>query len=192
MDDFQPLVKESSELMTQLSREVETLRSKLAEREALQNALKDLQTEINALQLDRIPDLMVQADIRSFTTPSGSRVTIGPIVQATWPKEEMVVEQAIHWMDDHGLSGLVSAAVTIDYGRANREAALALYEQMRQLNNAKTSFAQKVHPQTLSKAFRDMLKNGDEIDSAAMDLFAVFAGNKATIEERVASPLVRK
>ena len=179
MDEFAPLVKARDDTLTNLSTNVERLRGKLAERTALENALELLGKEITELEIERIPDLMFEAGLQKFVTTDGAMIEVKQVVTATWPKETEKAEAAIRWLEETHNEGVLKVQVSADYGKANRDKAIALFNQLRGDNQVKVTLTENVHANTLNKLMRDCLRIGTQI----YDGLGLFTRNKAVLKE---------
>jgi hypothetical protein len=127
----------------------------------------------------RIPDLMFEAGLQKFVTVDGATISLSQVVEATWPKETEKAETAIRWLEETHNEGVLKVQVSVDFGRANRDKAIALYNQLRGDNQTNVTISEGVHGMTLKKLMRDCLKLGTHVH----EVLNLFTANKAVLKE---------
>lgn len=152
--------------------------------ESLNEALKAQSGRFHHLKSKLLPELMAEAMLPEFkwldptSNLPGVKIKIADYVSGSLPKEEFDREVAIEKLVEHGGEKLLTATITIDFPKSEREVAMKLLEELegRKLD---ISFKEGVHAQTLCAFVREKLKNGEEIPYEEL---GVHVGKTAKIE----------
>lgn len=124
-----------------------------------------------------LPELMREVGLSSVRLESGETVTVTDDVSAAIPAA--MRERAFQWLEEHGFGGLIKTELTIQYGRDERETALADAERIAELTGRAPSVGQTVHTQTLRAFIREQMEKGNTVP---FDLFGVHPYSEAKIK----------
>lgn len=140
-----------------------------------EQALKDAKTALREIAEQRIPELMDEYGVETFTTRAGLHVAIQEIIRASIPKAH--TQEAIAWLREHGHAALIKRTVAVQFGAGEDEYAEATHAELERQGYA-VQDAAKVHPQTLGAFVRERLEAGEELPQ---DLLGVYRQRVAKI-----------
>lgn len=184
-DDFNPDELDLTD-GSQLDSTLLSLRNAIHEAIELEATIQELEEELaahkkalNHIQTVALPTSMAQLGL-SEATVDDVRITIGQKVVGAWPKEAEAARKAAKWLEDHGAGSLIKMEVALQFGRGDRNAAIAMVENLQGEGYAPT-VNEVVHPQTLYAFARDRLKNGEDVD---LDVLGLTVLQKAQLKRR--------
>jgi len=141
----------------------------------VEDNLKNLKQQADALSGEVIPTMMTEMNISTMKLADGSAVEVKPVYGASISIAKK--EEAYQWLRDNGLGDLIKNEVTVSFGRNEDNKAIA-YANLAQGQGFQPTQKLKVEPMTLKALVRERLESGQEMPS---ELFNVFAGNKTKI-----------
>ena len=142
------------------------------------NILAVLAERLRKIQEVAIPDLMASIGMKKFTLANGYTLTIKEDVFASMRAD--FIPQAVKWLDDHELGGIVKDDVIVKFGRGDAELAkkLMAFCESNQFNAAEKL---SVHPMTLKATVREQLAKGVEFPT---EFFSTGPIKKAIIKAK--------
>lgn len=175
--------------LTTTANEVLDLEARIEAREAELNALTKKRDH---LTMSVLPDLMFGAQLSELKLVNGKTIvikddlrasirTLATIQKIKDPAERAAAmfkrEQAIKWLRDNGLDGLLKTDVEVHLGKGQEAVA---HEAMRALEGVGVEpvMTQEVHAGTLSASLRELASQGIDID---FDLLNATLVRKAVI-----------
>ena len=141
-------------------------------------ALKAAKDRLNRLQLEDVPQLMIEVGVVDFVTDDGYHVTLSEEVKASITNAN--APGAHKWLTDNGFGGLIKTFVGVPFAASERDSALALREQL-EADKYDPELTERVHPSTLKAFVKERLEAGDEIP---FDLFSIHPFNKAKLKRK--------
>lgn len=148
-----------------------------AEVERLTEQLTAAKTALTRTRQEDLPELMRELGVTSIKLATGQTVTLNEVVHASIPVP--LRWQAFDWLTQHGFGGLIKTELTLEYGRDEREQAIADAAQIREMTRHSPIVAETVHPQTLRAFVREQLEAGKPVP---FDLFGVTTFSEAKIK----------
>ena len=132
--------------------------------EKYEEQLKKAKQGLRKISEDKLPTLMDELDMTTFSTKSGLTVTIKESIRASITKANNPAAMA--WLRENGHEKLIKHEVKIQ--PANEKEAAALTKKLAKVSYVDTT---SVHSQTLAKFVREKMEAGEDIPQ---DLFGVF------------------
>ena len=158
--------------LTRMANEVKSLEDQIS---ALQSQIADLAKRKSDLETREIPDALMEAGVRTFTTLEGITVSTKFVVGSI-PAEKK--EAAYQWLDEHGHSSIIKRGVSVKFDKGSEEAAEKAAEQLRVLGlDPKVTL--DIHPQTFMSFAREQINKGVVLPLVE---WGVFHGEKAVIK----------
>tara|TARA_Y100000310_G_scaffold160698_2_gene160480 strand:+ start:3547 stop:4116 length:570 start_codon:yes stop_codon:yes gene_type:complete len=167
-DDASPAVAGSNELamLSQLADDQRQAELELAMAEEATAAAKET---LAAIAEHRLPELMEQLGMASFTTQSGLSITISEKLRATLPKVRN--EQGVEWLEENGHGGSVKRTFVIRFNKGDEAWARKFQRDLNQRKKPVDSvIEQKVEPSTLRALLRRDLEAGVDVPD---DIFSI-------------------
>lgn len=146
--------------------------------ESAEAALKSLTKRRDNLVLNVLPDLMFGAQLSELKLINGRTLIIKDDLRASIRTLAMIQkikdagerrqallkrEQAIQWLRENGLDGLLKTDVEVHLGRGQEELAQQAMKALEGVG-AEPVMTQECHAGTLSAALRELASNGVDID----------------------------
>lgn len=151
----------------------------------LQMQIKEKEDELatakkrfNKLADEDLPQLMIELGVSKFSLNSGETVEIKPTYGAHIKAENK--PEAFEWLRTAGHGDLIKNTVSLSFGKGEDDRA-AHFVDVAVKNGHLPEQKTDIHPQTLKAWVKERIEGGDSIP---MELFGVFAGQKATIKKR--------
>lgn len=165
--------KKDMKRLTGLAARQLALEDEILEAKDRVTSLEESHRELSMLKL---PMLMTELGVSSFTLTTGESVAVRESIKASIPAKNWGA--AREWLCDNGHEALIKNQVTVAFGRGER--ALA-DEFVARTEREGLSPVRKegVHPQTLGAFVREQLEEGADIP---MDLLGVFQLRQTTIK----------
>jgi hypothetical protein len=137
----------------------------LARKEELEQQLKQVNAALRELESKDIPELLLLAGVKKFTTTDGTEVSYGTAYYGRADTPE-----AIEWLNTHGHGGLVKHEFKVPIAASDAAAAKALNKYLAQ---AGYSFEEKeyVHSSTMKAWLKEQISAGAPLPT---ELFSVF------------------
>lgn len=178
--DFDVIVTPAADQLKsieELANQAYTLTKLIDELEA---SLKVNKAELMTLTHKAIPDALAAAGTSSFTTTTGVKITIKDVMHGTLPKDDQKRAIAIRWLEENGGKSIIKSELVCEFekGSGNLEKKNRAAEALADMG---VPFADResVHPQTLCAFAREKIKNGEEVPT---ELLGLYAGRMAKIE----------
>ena len=146
--------------------------------QAAEEHVKELKREFKSYSHEKIPALMDEMGVESFTTDEGVSVGIKNVVHASITQENK--EQAFAWLRKEGLDDIIKNDVVVTFGKGEDNIAGDFIGQCEQ-QGLHTSAKTYIHPSTLKAFVKEMVSEGKSID---LDLFGAFMANVAQIRRK--------
>lgn len=143
-----------------------------------EEALKDAQGRLKALQEDVMPELMSVAGQEELTTIDGLKVSIKELVRGQPSKDNE--REAFKWLRESGNGGIIKSEVIADLGKADQEAVQKALETITAAG-LKAKAKQGVHWQTLGALVREKLAKGEVVP---LDLLGVHMWKQAEVKPK--------
>lgn len=140
-----------------------------------EDQLKSLQETQKDLKERRIPDLMDELNMASFTTKSGLKVGVKKKVRARIT--DATRGPAIEWFKEHNLERMVKNEFTLKLDKGEEEKAKELSSAIEGLGLTYTN-KKNVHPSSLSAFVRQRDAAGEDVPD---ELFNVYRYSEAKI-----------
>lgn len=159
--------------------------SKLAERQIeLENEVKYLEDVIaktkerlRIVQENHIPEAMAAIGMKKFTLSNGYSITVKEDVYASIRKD--FFNDAISWLNDNGLGGIVKDEIAVDFGKGNHDDLIALVDYCNKQGFSATEKV-SVHSQTLKATVKEQMCRGVQFPE---EFFSIAPVNKAVIKK---------
>lgn len=180
--------------------EMRGIMSRLAKYEEVARELKE---RFNKLQLEVLPDLMIQAGMQEFTLVTGETVTVKDFVNANIPSltsiedaddtEKAILldrrDKCIKWLKSVKAEAIIKNKLVAEFGKGQSKVASKFAKEIQKQGYA-SKVEETVHPQTLNKLIREKIADGIEVPS---EPFALFVGKKADINKpKAQAPAAKK
>lgn len=124
-----PVAADKSQELASL---VEAFDLKVKEIKDTEARLKQLKEEVKELEHTKLPDLMNQIGTNVFGIPGTDReCRIKPYYHATFPKDH--IEEAVQWLEDNQLDGVIKNTLTVEFPRGSAEAAKEIQQRVYQM-----------------------------------------------------------
>lgn len=193
--DTQPVAKDSLARLTSMAKHSLQIDREI---EALEERISSLKEEQRRIEYEDLPNAMLEANCPEFNVIDGESVKtvkVTDIVQASLPslsaiekaKDEVKGlleqrrEQCLRWLRrNHQGSSIIKNELVVDIGKGNQKAVKEFMDLARTYKLAATN-SETVHPQTLTKFIRELLKDEKTAPTVPLDTFAVFTGKQAKI-----------
>lgn len=145
--------------------------------ENLEEDIKLLKTSRDDLEKGKIPDLMGRLKLTEFKMDDGYKITSGPFVQASLPKEPELREKALGWLRNHGHEDLIKRNIVVSFDKGMDKKAEQLAEFARSIGMDPEDKAD-IHHMTYTAFIKEQLKNGVAIDA---EMMGAYVGQKAKV-----------
>lgn len=162
MSDLQRVVQ-LAELLLKLRQNVERLETEL----------KAAKEDVRRVEQEDLPDLMQELGLQTFKLATGEVVDVKQDVECGISEERRARAHA--WLTENGFGGLIKTEVVARFGRDQRDAAVAVAEQIG------GEMIERVHPATLKSFVKEQMEAGRAIP---FDLFAIHPFNRVKITSK--------
>lgn len=142
----------------------------------LDTDLKKAKEVQRRLEQEDLPELMREFDLSEIKLADGAAVKVVDDLDCSITEERRVTAHA--WLEEHGFGGLIKTAVTVDFGREEREKAAACAAQIQETVGRPAQLGERVHPATLKAFLKERLAAGAGVP---FELFGVRAYARAKI-----------
>ena len=153
--------------------------------EQMEEAVKEARAELNDLRHTALPDLMASAQLLSFKLNDGTIIKVEDFCSGSLPKDPTKKAAAIALLEVYGAGSMIKTDVEVTFEKHQHARALAVADELR-AKGLTVDVVEGVHPQTLQAFARERLRNGEQVDTAALGLYvgrvAKFALPKAKKE----------
>ncbi len=169
-------VPESSDALkrvTMLANLIIEKQKQIAAREAEQKL--DVEA-LKKLEQTDLPELMRELTLTEITLEDGSGVKVLDDIQCGITEERRPAAHA--WLEENGFGGLIKTALSILYGRDERERCREDAARITELLGCEVISSESVHPATLKSFLKERREAGD---SPPEELFGIFPFVRAKI-----------
>ena len=122
-----------------------------------------------------IPNMMAELEIANFELADGYKISIKDKIQAKIP--ENMFADAIIWLREHDLDGIVKSQVSVDFGKGQDEELQALVTKLEAFGIA-PRVKYDIHHMTLKAFVKEQLEKGTGIP---LEVFGAFVVRESTI-----------
>lgn len=159
--------------MSEIKRAVKLAELLIAKRkdvESLEQQLSLAKSDLQRIEQDDLPDLMMELELTTFTLSNGASVEVLQDVQCGISEER---RRAAHdWLINNKFCGLIKTEVSVAFDRGGYEEAQRTAEQIG------GSVKETVHPSTLKSFIKEQLAAGAPVP---FELFGVRPFNRVKI-----------
>ncbi len=163
---------------TQLSEQIEKLKSISAQILSTEASLKELKEQEKYINNFTIPELMEKMNLSTLKLKDGSELSVKKIYSATIKADKKA--EAIQWLRNNGLGDIVKNEITVNFGQGEENKA-AEYATLAKGQGYEPSQKEAVHAMTLKVTMEDWKNKGNEVPE---DLFWTFDGNQTKIKNK--------
>ena len=142
----------------------------------LEEQVSEAKESLRKIQEQMIPELMQSIGMSKFTLENGFSITIKDDVFASMRKD--YTDEAIHWLDEHGLGDIVKNKVEVQFSRGSSTNELLSYCKQHGLNAAQNK---SIHASTLKATVKEQLARGVEFPE---EYFSIHPFKKAVIKTK--------
>lgn len=162
----------------------ELLLAKKLEIENLVEALTEAKEELQRLECEDMPELMREAELKSFTMANGDLIELQDEISCAIT--EANAPRAMAWLDANNFGGLIKTKLQMLFNREDRESAVKLAEQVKSEagklgTQVDYQLAESVHSSTLKSFVKEQLAKGNKIP---FDLFGIHPYSKVNIKKK--------
>jgi hypothetical protein len=132
--------------------------------QTLEEELGYAKAEVRRLEQVELPAAFTEAGVEELRIPEGAKAARNLTVQGSLPDPDEHPEEhrrALEWWAANGYGDTIRCVVASSFTVGDRDAALAVYELLRQDNRAVTSKSETVHPMTLKAIVRNRIGRGE-------------------------------
>ena len=176
MSDSETISPQQAELLelSQLAEQQLFLESRCNELEELLSVEKE---NLRLIVEQYLPEAMASVGMKEFKLANGYKITVKDDVFASIRKD--FVNEAVTWLDENGLGGVVKDDVTVKFGRGEQEQASKLNEFCRAQGwNADEKLS--VHPSTLKALVKEQMSKGVQFPG---EYFSIAPVRKSVIKK---------
>lgn len=159
--------------MSEIKRAVQLAERLIGKREevaSLEQQLSVAKLDLQRLEQDDLPDLMMELELTTFTLSNGTKVEVQQDVQCGISEER---RRAAHsWLIDHEFGGLIKTEVSVAFDRGGYA------EAQRVAAEIGGAVKESVHPSTLKSFIKEQLAAGNPVP---FELFGVRPFNRVKI-----------
>lgn len=159
--------------MSEIKRAVklaELLIAKRKEVESLEQQLSLAKSDLQRIEQDDLPDLMMELELTTFTLSNGAKVEVQQDVQCGITEERRRAAHA--WLIDNEFGGLIKTEVSVAFDRGHYD------EAQRVADEIGGAVKETVHPSTLKSFIKERLAAGTPLP---FELFGIRPFNKVKI-----------
>ena len=165
-DNYLRSVSNLAEAMLSLQRQKKLLEERIAEVNRKYNRLAD----------EDLPQLMIEVGVAKIELETGETVEVKPTYGAHIKAENK--PEAFQWLRQKGFDDIIKNTVSLAFGRGEDDRAQEFIDVATAAGHVPDQKTD-IHPQTLKAWVRERIESGESIP---MELFGVFAGQKAIIK----------
>ena len=164
--------------MGRVSQLVEVMREAKREMDEAEDAFKDAKAKYQKLEREDLPTLMQELGYKSIVLSDGSVIDIIEDVETSITEARRTA--AHDWLTEHGYSGIIKSAISMEFDRKELEEARRIAEEIAEIADGRpVSIQEKIHPMTLKAFVKEQLEKGVAIP---FDLFNIFPFSRAKIK----------
>jgi hypothetical protein len=147
MNDLQALTSLATELLTEYGKV-----------EQLEKDLKAAKERVRALEEERIPAVMDEVGMETFTTADGFKLTVGDKIRCG----ELKRQEGLDWLRANGHAGLIRCEVVVPFGVGQDEKARELVQDLAGKELAARQEA-KVLWNSLASTIGELMEKGEDV-----------------------------
>lgn len=137
--------------------------------EAIESLLEIKKAEMTEIKTIKMPKIMMEAGVPQLDV-GVRRFELQKFVSGKLPEEEPQRTQAIEKLTEYDGGGIITADVTVQFGRGDHNAFVSLREEMKERGFAVTADTEKVHAASYCAFLRKRLESGQDIDADIMNV----------------------
>lgn len=161
--------------ISQLVKDQQELEERVAQCEADLEASKEA---LRNIQEYLLPEAMLSIGMSEFKLSNGTKITIKNDVYASVRKD--FIGDAVAWLDENGLGGIVKDQVAVDFGRGEFDNVSELLKFCR-TNGLNANEKLSIHPSTLKATVKEQMANGLEFPE---EYFSIAPIKKSIIKSK--------
>jgi len=173
-----PVDKEAEASLENLVKNAEEMAELKGTIESIEGTLSELTKQYNYISQEVIPNMLDELGLKTFELKDGSKITVKDFMSGSLPKDEEKFAQAIDWLKDNDLEGILKTDVSMKFGKGEDNFAKNAIELLKE-NGYEPDSKYGVHPQTLYSSLRELIKNDV---SVPFEMLGIYAGKKADIK----------
>jgi len=120
-------------------------------------ALKVLKEKARYFREEAIPSAMHELGIKEYTLETGEKLRVTQEVYISIPTANKL--QAYAWLEDNGFGGLLKLSLGLEYGKGEKQTAIAMYERLLS-DGLNPTLSEGVHAQTLKAFAKEQISAG--------------------------------
>ena len=144
----------------------------------LEERLSHAKGEFNRIAEEDLPQLMIEVGIAKIELETGETVEVKPTYGAHIKAANK--PEAFQWLRENNLDDIIKNTVSLAFGRGEDDRAREFIDVATAAGHVPDQKTD-IHPQTLKAWVRERIEGGESIP---MELFGVFAGQRATIKRK--------
>lgn len=149
--------------VAELARVLEQAKKSVEDAEAVLKAAQEFKRR---LAEETIPAVMQELGIKDLTLENGKKMKLKQDVYAQIESGNKPI--CWEWLNDNGFGGLIKVKVTAEFGKGQREQAVALCDELSS-DGYYVAFNEDVHAQTLKAFLKEQIAKGNS--ELPLDLF---------------------
>lgn len=146
--------------------------------ESIEGTLSELTKQYNYISQEVIPNMLDELGLKTFELKDGSKITVKDFMSGSLPKDEERFAQAVDWLKENDLEGILKTSVSLTFGKGEANMATNAIEMLKEQGYEPDS-KYSAHPQTLYSAIREVMKDGVVVP---FEMLGLYAGKKADIK----------
>jgi hypothetical protein len=162
-------ISQLAQLMVEQQRFVETLDAQL----------RDAKEALRRTETEDLPELMSELGLTQIKLADGSKVEVRQDLHCGISEARRA--EAHRWLEARGFGGLIKTALSVDFGREERQAAIDAARTVAGALHRDVSIEDAVHPATLKAFLKEQLALGPDGSNPPADLFGIQPYNKAKL-----------
>lgn len=127
---------------------------------------------------EKLPELMDELGIPSFSTTDGMKITVREVIRASLGRTDEEKARAIKWLEDNGHGAIVKRTVEIPFMRDQETQAMELRKDLKE-KGYPVSFDRRVENSTLRAFVTECLEAGEDIP---LDIIKVHRDRRTKVE----------
>ena len=166
----------SDNYIRSVSNLAEAMLSLQRQKQLLEEQIAKVNRKYNTLADEDLPQLMIEWGVAKVTLSGGETVEVKPTYGAHIKAENK--PEAFQWLRENDLDDIIKNTVSLAFGRGEDDRAQEFIDVATAAGHVPDQKTD-IHPQTLKAWVRERIESGESIP---MELFGVFAGQKAIIK----------
>jgi hypothetical protein len=137
--------------------------------EAIESLLEIKKAEMTEIKTIKMPKIMIESGVPLLDVGL-RRFELQKFVSGKLPEEEPQRTTAIEKLMEYEGGGIITADVTVQFGRGDHNAFVSLREELKERGFAVTADTEKVHASSYCAFLRRRLEDGKDIDADIMNV----------------------